>query len=180
MEKEKQESQKSNYTGCLIAFFIILIIIFIIIAIGMISNTSKEQDKINHENELISQGKIKNASEIVEEVAELLKNRDVTRINEYLSDNFSYFGKNNYESKTIDKLFSDLQYLSSSYDIEKRGNDLEDKETYRIYWNVVEQNKNLGRTNQYYCLQQITIILKKVVKEDIITYEIEKIILTDN
>lgn len=180
MEEEKQKSPKSNYTGCLIAFFIMLIIIFIIIAIGMTSTTSKEQDEINHENELISQGKTKNASEIIEEVAELLKNRDMIKFNEYLSDNFIYLGKNNYESKTIDKLFTDLQYLSSSYDIEERGNDLEDKETYRIYWNVVEQNKNLGRTNQYYCLQKITITLKKVVKEDVITYEIEKIILTDN
>lgn len=174
----EKENQKSNYTGCLIVFFIILVIIFIIIAISMTSNTSEEQQELNHENELISQGKIKNASEVITEVAELLKNRDITKFDEYLSNNFSYIGKDNYESKTADNLFNDLQYLASDYDVEKRENDFEDKETYRIYWNT---NKLVtDKTNNLYSLQKITVVLNRVVKEDIITYEIEKIILTDN
>ena len=62
--------------------------------------------------------------------------------------------------------------------MQKRENDFEDKETYRIYWNT---NKLVtDKTNNLYSLQKITVVLNRVVKEDIITYEIEKIILTDN
>ena len=66
--------------------------------------------------------------------------------------------------------------------MDERENSIEDKATYRIYWNVVEENKKNGidKDSEYYCLQKITIILKRIVKEDIITYDIEKIILTDN
>lgn len=149
--------------------------------IGLISNNIKSSNKEKHEALLIEEGKIKTDSEVINEIIEILIERNGRKLEEYLSYEFVYVDNDRHESKYVGSFWTDLNYLvEDNYDIEKRANDIKDEETYRIYWNVVEQNKGLGRANQYYCLQKITIILEKIVKEDIITYEIEKIILTDN
>lgn len=177
---EKGNNEKST-SGCLIVFFVVFLLIFLPILIGLISNNSNTSNQAKHEAKLIEEGKTKTDNEVINEIAEILKNKNEEKLKEYLSENFMYSDNDRNQSKYIHDFISDLNYLiEDNYDIEKRGNDLKDEETYRIYWNVVEQNKNLGRTNQYYCLQKITIILKRVIKQDIITYEIEKIILTDN
>ena len=139
----------------------------------------ERSNKTKHEEKLINEGKVKDSNEVINEIAEILKNNDENRLNKYLSEDFLYYYSNK-ESKYLSSFFRDLKILSSSYDIEERGNSMNEQKTYRIYWNIVKGNEHLGRTDQYYCLQKITIILKKAVKEDIITYEIEKISLTDN
>ena len=72
-----------------------------------------------------------------------------------------------------------MQYIvENNYTWEKRNNSIEDEETYTIYWNT---NKGIiNKSDRLYCSQKITIILRKAVNEEIITYEIGKIILTDN
>lgn len=179
MEESKQ-TNKSNGTGCAIVFFIIFLLIFVPILIGLISNNMQVSNQAKHEKNLLEQGKTKSHNDVINEIIETLKNKNEAELKEFLSKDFLYYDNNNIEHKYISSFLEDLKILSSSYDIEQRGNDIKDQETYRIYWNVVEQNKSLGRANQYYCLQKVTVILNRVVKDDIITYEIEKIILTDN
>ncbi len=160
---------------------IVLLLVVIITLVNLMSKNIKASKLEKHEQKLIQEGNVIDSNKFIEEIAEILKNKDEEKLKECLSENFMYSDNDRNQSKYIHNFISDLNYLiEDNYDIEKRGNDLKDEETYRIYWNVVEQNKNLGRTNQYYCLQKITIILKRVIKQDIITYEIEKIILTDN
>lgn len=174
-----KKNNEKNKTGCLIVFLIVFLLIFVPILIVLVSNNIEKSSQTKHETKLIEEGKIKTDNDVINEIIEILKNKDEDKLKDYLSENFMYSDNDRNQSKYIHNFINDLNYLvEDNYDIEKRANDLEDEETYRIYWNVVEQNKNLGRTNQYYCLQKITIILKRIIKQDIITYEIEKIILT--
>lgn len=173
-------NKKGN--GCIIAFFIIFLIIFIPLLVQLISNNIENSNKAKHETALIEEGKVKSASDVMDEIMEILKSKDEVKLEGYLSENFTYFDNDGNNSKYINSFIDDLAIYSTSYEIERRGNDIKDKETYRVYWNVVEKNRDNGidKTSQYYCLQKITIMLTRVVKEDIITYDIEKIILTDN
>lgn len=179
MEKEN----KKNTNGGLIFLLIFLLIIFVPILVWLTSDNIKNANQVKHEEKLIEEGKIKTSNEVINEIIEILKNKDENKLKEYLSENFIYSDNDRSQSKYIHDFINDLTYLiKDNYEIEKRGNNLEDKETYRIYWNVVEENKKkeIDKTSKYYCLQKITIILKRVIKQDIITYEIEKIILTSN
>lgn len=178
---EKGNNEKST-SGCLIVFFMVFLLIFLPILIGLLSKDIKVSNQEKHEAKLIEEGKTKPHNEVINEIAEILKNKDKEKIKDYLAIDYTYYDNNNIEHKYISSFFNDLTIYTTDYEIEERGNDLKDEETYRIYWNVVEDNKKKGidKTSQYYCLQKITIMLKKVVKENEITYEIEKIILTDN
>lgn len=176
-ENKTRNKNKNKSLGCAIVLLILVSIIFI----PMIVNSIKSNSIVMHEAKLIEEGKTVSADTVINDIVEVLKNRDKEKFETYLDENFEYFGNDNNNSKHTWKLWSELKYLSEeSYDIEKRSNSIKDKETYTIYWNVVDANKSLGRAHQYYCLQKITIMLKKEIKEDIITYSIEKIILTDN
>ena len=160
-----------------------LVILFFLIVIGIMlkSNPEVNPTKTKSEEELIKEEKTKTSLEVMNEIIEILKNEDKVELKGYLSNSFLYYYNENNKSKSLDGFLRDLNILSSSYEIERRGDTSQDDVvTYRIYWNVIEQNKDLGRASQYYCLQKITIILKKIVTQDIITYEIDKIILKDN
>lgn len=182
MIDKKLSKDKNKGLGCAITLLILAAIIFIPLIINTISDSIESDKEARHEVQLIEEGKTKSASDVINEIMEILKNRDETKLEEYLAENFIYSDNDNNQSKYIDNFLSDLSIYSSSYEIERRGNEIQDKETYRIYWNIVEENRDNGvdKTSQYYCLQKITMMLKRVIKEDIITYEIEKIILTDN
>ncbi len=179
-EKDTHSKEtKHKGLGCGIVLLILVAIIFV----PMIFNSLSNLNKTKQEGKLIQEGKIIPASEIINEIVDILKNKDENKLEMYLSDNFKYYDNNNYESKFASGFLSDLKILSSSYEVERRGDTGQSEvATYRIYWNVVENNKINGfdKTSQYYCLQEITIMLKKVTKEHVITYEIDKIILTDN
>lgn len=175
-------NDKNKGLGCAITLLILVAIIFIPLIINTISDSIESDNEAKHEAQLIEEGKTKSANDVINEIAEILKNCDEAKLKEYVAENFEYSDNDRNHSKYIDNFLRDLSIYSSSYEIERRGNDIKDKETYRIYWNIVEENRDNGvdKTSQYYCLQKITIMLKRVIKEDIITYEIEKIILTDN
>lgn len=181
MEKSSKiiEEKKNGGTGCAIVFFIIFLIIFVPILIGLISNNIEKLNQTKHEAKLIEEGKTKTHDEVINEIVEILKSRKEIELKKYLSDDFKYFNNERAESKFIDNFFKDLKYLvENRYDIEKRGNDIKNQETYRIYWNT--NNLVKERADRLYCLQKITVVLNRAIKEDIITYDIEKIILTDN
>lgn len=178
--KNQIKTNENSGNGCAIALLIVFLIIFVPILISLVSNHIEISNKSKYETKLIEEGKTKTHSEVINEIIETLKNKNEAQLKAFLSEDFTYYDNNNIQHKYISSFLEDLKTLSSSYDIEQRGNDIKNQETYRIYWNVVEQNKSLGRTNQYYCLQKVTAVLNRVVKDNIITYEIEKIILTDN
>lgn len=179
--EENQDNKNGNGTGCLIIILIIVAIIFIPIIFNTLKESNESLQKTKLEGKLIEEGKVKTYDKTINEILEILKNKDENKLKEYLSNDFLYYDNNNRESKYITAFFRDLKILSSEYDIERRGDtSRDDVVTYRIYWNVVNGNKSLGRTSQYYCLQKVTIMLKRIVKQDIITYEVDKIILKDN
>lgn len=184
--KDEHEEHKNNSnttgTGCLIGVLILALIIFTPMIISPIIQQIEISNNEKHVASLIEQGKVKGHDEVINEVIELLKNRDENKLKAYLANDFKYYDDNSRESVYIHGFLNDLKLLTSSYEIEKRGNSIPDKETYVIYWDIVEANKDRGinRAEREYCLQKITIMLRKVVKENIITYEVEKIILTDN
>lgn len=174
--------KKMNNKVALIVGVLILILVLLIFIPALLER-QKELELLQHEEQLIRQGKVKNDRDVINAIVEILKERNESKLQQYLASNFLYYDNNNIEHKYISDFWDDLQYLvDDQYDIEKRENSVEDKETYIIYWNEVEENKKNGinKSSEYYCLQKITIILKRIVKEDIITYDIEKIILTDN
>lgn len=180
--ENKSQINKNDATGCAIVFFIIFLIIFVPILIGLVSNNIEKLNQTKHEAKLIEDGKVKTHNEVINEIIEILKNNNKEKLKEYLANDFVYYDNNNMEHKYINSFFEDLKIYSTIYEIERRGDtSTNDWATYRIYWNVVEENKKKGidKTNQYYCLQTITIMLRKVIKENEITYEIAKIILKD-
>lgn len=179
---EEKQGNKNNETGCTIALLIVFLIIFIPIIIGTITDNIEISNKAKHETKLIEEGKTKAASEVINEVIEIFKNKEKDKLEEHLTEDFKYYDNNHIEYEYLDSFWRDLTIYSSSCEIERRENSIKGEETYRIYWNVVEENKNKGidKNNPYYCLQRVTIVLKRIVKEDIITYDIEKIILADN
>nr|DAS27210.1 MAG TPA: hypothetical protein [Caudoviricetes sp.] len=178
----KNENKGTSTTANLIILLIIFLLICSPILIKLISNNIKNANQAKHEERLLEEGKIKTHNEVMNEIVEILKDKDKEKIKNYSAIDFVYYDNNNIEHKYINSFWDDLSIYITSYEIEERENSTEDKVTYRIYWNVVEENKKKGidKTNQYYCLQKITIILKRAVKENEITYEIEKIILTNN
>lgn len=178
--EEKKQANKNDGTGCAIVLFIIFLIIFVPILIGLVSNNVEKSNQAKHEAKLIEEGKTKTHNEIINEIMQILKNKEKEQLEKYLSKDFTYYDNNNMEHRFLDSFISDLQIYTSSYEIERRGDiNKYDTATYWIYWNVVEKNKINGvdKADTNYCLQRIYIYLKRVVKEDTITYEIEKIIL---
>lgn len=179
----KKENNEKSVTGCLIVFLIVFILIFLPILIGLISNNVKVSIQEKHEAKLIQEGKTKTHNETINEIIEILKNKDKEKIKDYLTTDFTYYDNDNIEHKNISSFLDDLSIYTTSYEIEKRGDtSSDDLATYRVYWNIVEENKKKGidKTNPYYCLQKITIMLKRVVKENEITYEINQIIVKNN
>lgn len=179
MEEDKKEIQEQK-NGKVV--YLILFIIFIVVLIPFISIASQSTENLNkskHEAKLVEEGKTKTQDEVINEIIEILKNKDKDKMKSYLSENFKYYDNDNKEYKYADNFLKDLDIYFTSYEIEQRGNDIKDEVTYRIYWNVVEQNKENGvkQGERGYCLQTLTIMLKRVVKQDEITYQIEKIIL---
>ncbi len=175
---ENKEDQipinKNNGTGCAIVLFIIFLIIFIPMLIGSIGNLNKTK----HETKLIEEGKTKNHNEVMNEIIEVLKNRKEEDLKKYLTDDFVYMNNNGYESKYISGFWNDLKYFTGKYYLEKRENSIKDEETYWIYWDIPEE-LTYEQYSQY-SLQRIFVYLKRTVKENVITYKINKIILRDN
>lgn len=182
MDKKDNTNNEKQGIGCIIAFLFLFTIIVIPIIISMISNTIKDVKETKHESQLISEGKSKAHKEVINEIIESLKSKDEIQMKEFLAKDFIYYDSEHIEHKYISDFFKDLKNLSSSYEIERRG-DVNQSETatYWIYWNVVEKNKIMGihKSDTNYCLQRIYVYLNRVVKENEITYEIEKIILKD-
>ncbi len=171
-----EEKGKKRGIGCVIAFLIIFAIIVVVLLVNNLIESQKNLEATKHEETLIKEGKTETHNQVINEIIEIMKEENEEKIKEYLSSDFKYYNDNNIESKYISNFFSDLKILSTNYDIERRGDiNTDDIVTYRVYWNLVEANSNLGRTSDYYCLQKITIRLKRVVKKDKITYEIENI-----
>ena len=168
--------EKKNNKFIWIIGGIILHIILLISVTNFLEN-KKELDVIAHERELIQEGKVEASEEIVREIAEILKNREEDALEQYLTEDFSYW--KNGETQSIDDFWNDLNYLvENKYSIEERGNSIEDEETWFIYWNTNESITD--KSSDLYCLQEIRIYLKRVVEEEFITYKIERIILNNN
>ena len=169
-----KDSNKNEGIGCSIILLIIVAVIFI----PIIFNTLNEYKEINREQKLIEEGKIIYPDTIVNEFIEILKNRDEQKLKEHISNDFIYYDDNNNESKFISEFWKDLKYFTGKYYLEKRENSIQGEETYWIYWDIPEQITK----EQYsqYSLQRIYVYMKKITKEDIITYQINKIILKDN
>lgn len=179
-EKKSADVNKSNGMGCMIALVVIFAIVIFMIITNLVGENIEYEQNAKHEQQLIQEGKVKSHKEVINEIVEILKNKEENKIKEYLADDFIYYDNDNYEHKYLDSFIRDLQIYTTSCDIERRGDTSKNNmATYWIYWNVVEQNKAKGvhKTDTNYCLQRITIYLKRVVKENLITYEIEKIIL---
>lgn len=173
-----EEKKKNNDKMAIIIFSIILVIIFVPIIISSISNSVSESREFNHETKLIQEGKTESTSEVLDRIIKALKDRNEDDFEKLLSKDFSYWDNDNHYSKDIKKFWKDLRKISGKYYMEQRGNSIKEHETYWIYWNIPEKANYNEYTENYQ--QRIMIYLKKVVKEDIITYEIEKIILKDN
>lgn len=169
--------ENNNKVPWIIAI-VILVIVLIIFVPDLIEN-KKDLENLKHEGELIEEGKVILDSDIINEIINIFKARKEEQLNSYITTDFTYINNNGVESNSLYELWNDLDYLvEDNYDIEKRGNSIQNEETYFIYWNT---NKLVtDRNDNNYCLQELRIYLKKVVETDRITYKIYRIILTDN
>lgn len=156
---------------------IVMLMLVLLAFIPGILNDKKEADELDHEKQLIEEGKVVTDTEVIEQIIKILKDRNEKSLSQYATTDSEYW--RNGEKESMRSFWDDLKYLvENNYTLEARENSIEGQKTYIIYWNT--NNVITDKTNSLYCLQKITIILKRVVKEDIITYNIKKIILTDN
>ena len=141
-EKQQIQANKNNGSGCAIVLFIVFLLIFAPMLIGLISNNIETSNQAKHEAKLIEYGKTKTHNQVIDEIVEMLKNKDAGKLKEYLADDFIYYDNDNIEHKYISSFFEDLKIHTTSYEIERRGDiSANDWATYRIYWNIVEENK---------------------------------------
>lgn len=150
-------------------WFWLIVSFFVLFSLVSIISAVQDLNKSKLEYKLIKENKITYANEIVEEVAENLKNNKIEEIKKYLSTNCKFYVVGS-EKYSLERCLEDLETYET-YRVEKRGNDLKDKETYRIYWN----GWNIEDASQ-----TINIYLEKKINKEEITYEIEKIIFVDN
>lgn len=164
MEEKKQDNKVVWIVGG-----IILIITLLIFVPGLIEN-KKSLDTAKKEYNLIKEGKTVSARNITEQFAALLSNKKYEEANKYLSKDCEMFDSKNHKRVKLEYCLEDLSnYIS--YTIEQKGNDLKNQETYRILLNGTKYEN----TNQI-----ITLYLRKKIEADEVTYEIFRIIFTDN
>lgn len=162
-----------------IIVFIAFLLVVILTLVSLMSKNIKASKQEKHEQKLIQEGNVVDSNKFIEEIVELLKNRDEEKLKKYLSSDFNYWDNNNTESKYIYNFWSDLKFYTGKHYIEERG-DVTDQnyKTFWIYWDIPEQLEY--KQYSQYSLQKICIDIRKVVKENIITYEINQIILKNN
>lgn len=173
----EEKKVKNNDKTFIIISVVIMAVIFIPIIIGLISSSASESREFNHETKLIQEGKSESPSKVLDKIINDLKDRKKEEFKKLLTEDFVYCNNGN-KIKKISNFWDDLKKYEGKYYTEQRGNSIKNHETYWIYWNIPEKTNYNEYTENYQ--QRIMIYLKKVVKEDIITYEIEKIILKDN
>ena len=157
----------------IIKYIIIGIAIIAIIIFTILYDDIKELNDTKHKTELIQQGKIESSYSIINEIIQVLKEKDSSKLDEYLNDDIEYWKDD--KEKNINSFLQDIDKIEdNNWKIEQRNNSIDNQETYLIYWNT---NKDIINIE---CSQKITFILEEVVKSDTITYEIKKIILINN
>lgn len=162
--KKKNDNKIVWIAGGII--FIILLLIFV----PYLIDSKKSLDTTKLEYNLIQEGKTVSAKDISEQFAMLLSEKKYDEASTYLSEECKLIDSNNRERVKLEYCLEELN-IHSSHTIEKRGNDLKDQETYRILWNGTSYENTK---------QIITLFLRKKVKSDKVTYEIFRVIFTDN
>lgn len=147
----------------------LLIIVLIIFIPGLVKDM-KSLETSKQEYNLVGEGKSIPVSDIVEDFAKLISQKDYVEASKYLSEDKTLLDSNNIERVKLEYCFEKLS-PHTSHNIEKRGNDLKNEETYRIFWNGTKYENTK---------QIITLNLRKKVKSNEVTYEIFKVIFTDN
>lgn len=160
---------KSNNKAIWIFGAVLLILVLIIFIPGLVKDM-KSLETSKQEYNLINESKTISAKDITEQFATLLSNERYEEANQYLSEDCEMFDSKNHKRVKLEYCLEDLRnYIS--YTIEKRSNDLKNEETYRILWNGTKYENTK---------QIITLNLRKKVKSDEVTYEIFRVIFTDN
>lgn len=159
--------------------FIAFLLVVILTLVSLMSKNIKVSKQEKQEQKLIQEGNVVDSNKFMEELVEILKKRDEEKLKDYLSSDFSYYNNNNTESKYINNFWSDLKFYTGKSYIEERGDTLnQENKTFWIYWDIPEQLEY--KQYSQYSLQKICIYMRRIVKEDIITYEINQIILKNN
>lgn len=159
--------------------FIAFLLVVILTLVSLMSKNIKASKQEKHEQKLIQEGNVVDSNKFMEEIVEILKKRDEEKLKDYLSSDFSYYNNDNTESKYINNFWSDLKFYTGKSYIEERGDTLnQENKTFWIYWDIPEQLEY--KQYSQYSLQKICIYMRRIVKEDIITYEINQIILKNN
>lgn len=172
--EEKKEKQSIGY---LIVVLIIFAIIVIVPLLNNISESQKKLEEAKHEGELIKEGKTISDSKITQFLIDDLQNNRIEKSKEYFDTNFTYIDDKNNKYNNPEQLIQDVKPITQGYHIEQRKNELENQETFFLYWNVpVENIKNYIEHND----QVLKIYLEKIIEKDRIYYKINKIILTNN
>lgn len=159
--------------------FIAFLLVVILTLVSLMSKNIKVSKQEKQEQKLIQEGNVVDSNKFMEELVEILKKRDEEKLKDYLSSDFSYYNNNNTESKYINNFWSDLKFYTGKSYIEERGDTLnQENKTFWIYWDIPEQLEY--KQYSQYSLQKICIYMRRIVKEDIIIYEINQIILKNN
>lgn len=156
-----------NNSGIWIIGIILLFIVIVAFIPGLIKSR-KELNELKKESELLKEGNYISDYECVKNFAEYLKSKDLENIKKLLSSNCLFY--NTGICNSIELCFENLEEYET-YRIEKRSNDISNEETYRIYWN----GWNVDEAKQI-----ITLILKKQITTEEVTYKIKRITLSEN
>lgn len=160
--------KNGNNKTTIIVGVILLIITLIIFVPGLIKD-KKSLDTSKLEYNLILEGKTISSREIAEKFLEQIKNKNYEEAKKYLANDCEFYNYSftNTNVNSLDFCLEKLEDYSTSR-IELRGNGIKGEESYRIYWN--EESTS----------QIITIQMRKKVTNEVVTYEIIKIMFNQN
>lgn len=161
--------KEKNNKAIWIVGAILLILVLMIFMPGLIESQQRLETS-KREYNLIQEGKTISASDVVEDFTLLLSNKKYNEANKYLSSDCKLIDSQNKERVNLEYCLEKLNNYSS-HEIERRGNSIQNEETYRILWNGTRYEN----TNQI-----ITLFLRRKVKTNEVTYEIFRLTFTDN
>lgn len=162
-----ENNSNKNTNKTLIIIMIIIGILILIPCLKSLINSTNNLNSLKLENKLLSEGKVMSLTDLNNEIAEAIKNKNYSNITTHLSKNDYTLQNSEGKKYTVDQCLSVISEVTS-YSIEKRANDVKDEETYRIY---INGNSSSNSDNI------ITIVYEKNVTKNEIQYNIKTLMV---
>ena len=82
---------KENKNKVVLIAGVVILVIIILLFIPSLLNDKKELDELEYEGKLIQEGKVVSDTEVINEIVNILKERNENELNQYITTDFEYW-----------------------------------------------------------------------------------------